>query len=121
MTTTPETNAFLNKELAGERIQIGDWTVLCRRLERERNAAARALAAMRMELDSMCNSEELRQARAERDDAIAAFLALREFCETELGWMYFRAEFLQEADERRIVIKNARNLQRYLAKLKIHP
>ena len=55
----------------------------------------------------------------ERDGAVMAFEALKEFCETELHWMYFRTEFLLEkGDSRSKTIENARKLKDYLAHLK---
>jgi hypothetical protein len=64
-------------------------------------------------------AEFARRLERERDKAISRFEALKEFCETELGWMYFRAEFLKsKAGSKSNTIENARHLQAYLKELK---
>lgn len=44
-----------------------------------------------------------------------AFLALFEFCETEMGWMYFRADRLQEPKQASITEQNAEKLRLHLS------
>lgn len=64
-------------------------------------------------------AEFARRLERERDNAISRFAALKEFCETELSWMYFRAEFLEsKADSPSKTVENARHLQAYLKELK---
>jgi hypothetical protein len=64
-------------------------------------------------------AEFARRLERERDNAISRFEALKEFCETELSWMYFRAEFLEsKAESSSKTIENARHLQAYLKELK---
>jgi hypothetical protein len=64
-------------------------------------------------------AEFARRLERERDKAISRFEALKEFCETELSWMYFRAEFLEsKAGSTSQTIENARALQAYLKELK---
>jgi hypothetical protein len=64
-------------------------------------------------------AEFARRLERERDNAISRFEALKEFCETELSWMYFRAEFLEsKADSSSKTIENAQALQAYLKELK---
>lgn len=51
-----------------------------------------------------------------------AFVALWDFCETELGWMYFRNEFLIEnKDSKSSSIENANILRDYLHTLRDVP
>jgi len=64
-------------------------------------------------------AEFARRLERERDKAISRFEALKEFCETELHWMYFRSEFLDsKAGSTSQTIENARALQAYLKELK---
>jgi hypothetical protein len=139
---TPETNAEVRR--TGDRPSIG----FTQKLERERDAALAKLSG-KIEMGTVCvaskafidgiekERDDAREgerfnasvaaksisrassAEIERDKAILRFEALKEFCETELSWMYFRAEFLEsKADSPSKTIENARALKAYLEELK---
>jgi hypothetical protein len=130
MNDTPETDSRTSIDEMGFESCDASFS---RRLERERDEA-RIDAAMwksnhdnQVELKSIISKRgdlkdrapRVEKLIAERDNAISRFEALKEFCETELSWMYFRAEFLEsKATSTSQTIENARHLQAYLKELK---
>lgn len=61
--------------------------------------------------------EESDETNKDKDnDLEQAFLALFEFCEAEMGWMYFRADRLQEPKQARITEQNAETLRLHLTR-----
>jgi hypothetical protein len=145
MNDTPETDAIAemahNLVLDWDCRDRGDTTEkpvvvpaeFARRLERERDEARKDAAMWKSNHDNQVELKSIISKRgdlkdraprvekliAERDKAISRFEALQEFCETELGWMYFRAEFLEsKADSPSKTIENAQALQAYLKELK---
>jgi hypothetical protein len=57
--------------------------------------------------------ERALKAEAERDNAIAREKAVLHFCEIEMGWEYFRAEY-KLSDANTVSLQNARKLQAFL-------
>jgi hypothetical protein len=149
MPETPETDGIEFKAQIGMMPPYDTVPAeFARRLERERDAALAKLSG-KIEMGTVCvaskafidgiekERDDAREgerfnasvaaksisrassAEIERDNAISRFEALKEFCETELHWMYFRSEFLDsKAGSTSQTIENARALQAYLKELK---
>jgi hypothetical protein len=101
MSDTPETDAIA--EMAHNLVL--DWDCRDRGDTTEKPVVVPAEFARRLERG--------------RDNAISRFEALKEFCENELSWMYFRSAFLDsKAGSTSPTIENAQALQAYLKELK---
>lgn len=76
-----------------------------------------AAVAMEEALHSLSAAERPAEGTS---DIELAFRALWDFCETEMGWEYFRAEFdLTSCSSQ--TLQNARKLQQYLEGMKSNP
>jgi len=57
--------------------------------------------------------------RRERDDALARVAAIIQFCEVEMGWEFFRAEF-KIGDNPSKSMENAMKLRKFLSENTVH-